>query len=131
MSVLPTNSTQCNLSQLQKLLMKHTENSTALHTARGSVTHYTQNKTHSVQRKMEMGAVPLWLPQLHSKNCNAVRGAFCVEHGFNSVWSVHLVAGPLLSVNPETVMGNGRTRQRMNIIMDSPVCCWIFTWTHT
>ena len=28
---------------------KHTENSTALHTARGSVTHYTQNKTDSVQ----------------------------------------------------------------------------------
>ena len=124
MSVLPTNSTQCNLSQLQKLLMKHTENSTALHTARGSVTHYTQNKTDSVQRKMAMCAVPLWLPQLHSKNCNAVRGAFCVERGFNSVWSVHLVAGPLLSVNPETVMGNGRTRHRMNIIMDSPVWCW-------
>ena len=54
---------------------KHTENSTALHTARGSVTHYTQNKTHSVQRKMAMCAVPLWLPQLHSKNWNAVRGA--------------------------------------------------------
>ena len=73
MSVQPTNSTQCNLSQLQKLLMKHTENSTALHTARGSVTHYTQNKTDSVQRKMAMCAVPLlWLPQLHSKNWNAM-----------------------------------------------------------
>ena len=85
MSVQPTNSTQCNLSQLQKLLMKHTENSTALHTARGSVTHYTQNKTHSVQRKMAMCAVPLWLPQLYSKNWNAMQ---CVEH---SAWSMDLI----------------------------------------
>ena len=53
MSVQPTNSTQCNLSQLQKLLMKHTEDSTT----RGSLTHFTQNKTHSVQRKMEMCAL--------------------------------------------------------------------------